>query len=97
MEAAHAIAEDYPQHVVAFGHAFRFFDREELLDEQDRTRKIETRRAAIDASTHGRTEFCARPRYYPFGQLPYAEHEGNAQKISSASLFHDPALCRDAS
>ena len=62
VEVAHRIADGYPQHIVAFGHAVRLFQRDEMLDEQDRTGKWKRRSAAIGASLrNGQPDFAPDP------------------------------------
>ncbi|MBN9489947.1 MAG: hypothetical protein J0H44_22150 [Alphaproteobacteria bacterium] len=62
VEVAHRIADGYPQHVVAFGHAARLFKRDEMLAEQDRTGKWKRRSAAIGASLrNGQPDFAPDP------------------------------------
>jgi hypothetical protein len=54
------------QHVVAFGHAVRLFEREKLLDEQDRTGKWKCRRSAIGVSLRrGEPDFAPDPATMP--------------------------------
>ncbi|WP_210289175.1 DUF6035 family protein [Aminobacter ciceronei] len=60
IEVGHRIAEAYPHHVVAFGHAIRHFGMENLLDAQDRTGKWKARKVAIRRSLEKR-----EPKFMP--------------------------------
>lgn len=47
VEVAHRIADGYPQHVAAFGFAVKQFEREELLQKQDKSGKWSHRREKL--------------------------------------------------
>ncbi|MGN8118078.1 DUF6035 family protein [Labrys sp. 22185] len=56
VEVGHRIAEAYPQHVVAFGHALLQFDRVDLIKQQDHTGKWGSRTRGIRASLSRKTK-----------------------------------------
>lgn len=92
VEVAHRIADGYPQHIVAFGHAVRLFEREKLLDEQDRTGKWKRRRSAIGASLRrGEPDFAPDPATIPLVDFLMPGTKAKLEKISPASSIHDPA------
>lgn len=47
IEVAHHIAEEYPQHLLAFGYALDFYEHRTLLEAQDTTGKWKTKREKI--------------------------------------------------
>jgi len=98
VEVAHRIADGYPQHIVAFGHAVRFFERERLLDEQDRTGKWKRRRSAIGASLRsGEPDFVPDPVTVPLIDFLMPGTKAKLEKLSSASSIHARQLSTPSS
>jgi hypothetical protein len=62
VEVGHRIANAYPQHVVAFGHALRHFETAELVESQDRTGKWKKQRKIFRESLkRGAPDFLPDP------------------------------------
>ncbi|WP_189341774.1 hypothetical protein, partial [Mesorhizobium sp. M2A.F.Ca.ET.042.01.1.1] len=62
VQVAHRIADGYPEHVVAFGHAIRRFARQKTIETQDRTGKWKQRAAGIGKSLRaGEPDFAPEP------------------------------------
>lgn len=62
VQVAHRIADGYPEHIVAFGHAIRHFKQQKTLETQDRTGKWKQRAAGIGSSLRaGEPDFAPEP------------------------------------
>lgn len=63
VQVAHRIADGYPEHVVAFGHAIRHFAREKTIEVQDHTGKWKRRAESIGRSLRaGKPDFAPDPK-----------------------------------
>lgn len=66
IEVGHRIADAYPQHVAAFGHALLHFEKAALVERQDRSGKWKRRRSAIrDSLERGEPDFRPDPDSLP--------------------------------
>lgn len=91
VEVAHRIADGYPQHVVAFGHAARLFKRDDMLAEQDRTGKWKRRSAAIGASLRkGQPDFAPDPVSILLVDFLMPGTKAKLEKITSVPSTHAP-------
>ncbi|KWV51989.1 hypothetical protein AS026_05310 [Rhizobium altiplani] len=62
VQVAHRIADGYPEHVAAFGHAIRHFARQKTIETQDHTGKWKRRAEGIGRSLRaGEPDFAPEP------------------------------------